>query len=97
MPRRGSRPVEDLERVRGMAAAARRRRRELGLTQLELARYAGVGSDFVYDLEDGKPTLRFAKILDVLAALGLELRLVSGKGVLVVDEALRAPDDDGGA
>lgn len=43
---------------------------------------------FVRELEQGKPTVRLDKTLDVLRVLGLELRLVSGRGVLIVDERL---------
>jgi len=47
----------------------RRRRR---LTQGELAKLAGVGTAFLYQLETGKPTVRMDKVLDVLiAAAGL--------------------------
>jgi len=73
------------ERVRLLSSAIAARRRALELTQIELARLAGCGPDFLYDLESGKTTVRLDKILDVLAVLGLELRLVEGKRVLAVD------------
>src|SRR5688500_11795231 len=76
------------------AAALRARRRALGLTQVELGRYAGCGPDFVYDLEAGKPTIRLDKLLDVLAVLGLSLRVVDGRVPLTVDEALRPARDE---
>ena len=82
-------PRTDL--TRALADAAARRRRELSMTQIEVARLAGCGPDFLYDLENGKPTLRLDKLLDVLSVLGLELRLADGKGALTVAEALRAP------
>ncbi len=92
MPRgRSKAPAPDT--LRAFAAAVRRRRRALGLTQAALGRFAGCGPVFVYDLERGKPTIRFAKLLDVLKVVGLELRLVEGKAVLSVDDAL----DDGSA
>jgi len=49
---------------------------------------AGCSELFVRELEQGKPTVRLDKTLDVLRVLGLELRLVSGRGVLIVDERL---------
>lgn len=58
----------------GMAAHAARK--QLGLTQPQLALAAGVGVRFIVDLEAGKPTLRLETILRVLHALG---------GALVVD------------
>lgn len=45
-------------------------RRQLGLTQPQLALAAGVGVRFVVELEAGKPTLRLSHILRVLHALG---------------------------
>ena len=46
-------------------------RKAMGLTQTGLARRAGVGHRFVYDLERGKGTLRVDKVTTVLRALGL--------------------------
>jgi HTH-type transcriptional regulator / antitoxin HipB len=45
-------------------------RKQLGLTQPQLALAAGVGVRFIVDLEAGKPTLRLETILKVLHALG---------------------------
>jgi HTH-type transcriptional regulator / antitoxin HipB len=58
-----------------LGAAIRRRRRELALTQEEVAGVAGTGARFVGDLEAGKPTVQLAEILRVLGALGLDLEL----------------------
>jgi transcriptional regulator with XRE-family HTH domain len=43
----------------------------MGLTQLALARRAGVSGKFVYNVERGKGTLRVDRVMAVLAALGL--------------------------
>ncbi len=80
--------------TRRLGAAIRRRRRALGLTQQDLARFAGCGPAFLYDLERGKPSLRLDKVLDVLDVLGLELRLAAGKrGLVVGPPELRVPED----
>lgn len=50
-------------------------RRSLKLTQNELAGICGVGARFVSELENGKETVEFTKVLQVLNSLGLELRL----------------------
>jgi y4mF family transcriptional regulator len=68
-----------------LGTALRNRRKSLGLTQQELARLAGCGLAFLYELESGKATVRFDKLLSVLRVLGLELSLVEGKDVLGVD------------
>lgn len=51
----------------------KQKRKELGLTQEELALNAGVGLRFVRDLEQGKKTLRLDKVNDVLALFGKEV------------------------
>src|SRR4051812_20400015 len=56
-----------------LGAAVRAARERMGMTQVELARRAGVGLKFLYELESGKDTLRADKVLDVLEVLGLEL------------------------
>ncbi len=48
----------------------KRRRKQLGLTQVDLADRAGVGLRFIRDLEQGKQTLRLDKINQVLALFG---------------------------
>ena len=57
--------------------AARAARKQLGLTQPQLALAAGVGVRFIVELEAGKPTLRLENILRVLQALGASM-LVDG-------------------
>ena len=52
------------------------KRKELGLTQEELASNAGVGLNFVRDLEQSKKTLRLDKVNDVLALFGKEVGVV---------------------
>ena len=51
-------------------------RRAAGLTQLELARRAGVGLRFVRELEQGKQTVRLDKVHQVLALFGCGLGVV---------------------
>lgn len=51
----------------------KQKRKELKLTQEDLALSAGVGLRFVRDLEQGKKTLRVDKINDVLALFGKEV------------------------
>ena len=45
----------------------------MGLTQIELAQRAGVGSKFLYELEHGKDTLRMDKVMDVLEVLSIQM------------------------
>lgn len=57
----------------------KQRRKQLGLTQHDLAERAGVGLRFVRDLEQGKETLRMDKVNEVLALFGHELAPVDSK------------------
>lgn len=50
-------------------------RKQLGLTQPQLALAAGVGVRFIVDLEAGKPTVRLENVLRVIDALGGEIKL----------------------
>ncbi len=61
-----------------LGAAIRARRRELGVTQKELAMTSGTGLRFIIDLEKGKPTCQTGKMLQVLQALGLDLAVGGG-------------------
>lgn len=58
-----------------LGGALRAARKQLGLTQPQLALAAGVGVRFIVDLEAGKPTLRLENILRVLHALGGSLSI----------------------
>jgi y4mF family transcriptional regulator len=56
-----------------LAKFVKRKRKETGLTQVELADKAGVGLKFVRDLEQNKKTLRMDKVNDVLILFGHQL------------------------
>lgn len=61
--------------IRDLAAAVRGRRKDLGMTQAELARRARVSRKWIYEFEAGKPTAEFGLLLRVLDELGLALEL----------------------
>ncbi len=52
-------------------------RKAQGATQAEFALLCGVGVRFISDLENGKPTVEFGKVITVLNSLGLKLNLES--------------------
>jgi len=56
-----------------LGAALRAARKQLGLTQPQLALAAGVGVRFIVDLEGGKATVQLQQVLRVIDALGGEL------------------------
>lgn len=73
--------------------ALRATRKQLGLTQPQLALAAGVGVRFIVDLEAGKPTLRLANVLRVIDALGGEVQL-SGLPSVATDDKPEGGDHD---
>lgn len=49
------------------------KRKEYGLTQIDLSQKSGVGLRFVRELEQGKETLRLDKVNQVLSLFGAEM------------------------
>ncbi len=49
------------------------KRKEYGLTQVDVSQKSGVGLRFVRELEQGKTTLRLDKVNQVLALFGDEM------------------------
>ena len=58
-----------------ISEAVQRRRKALGLTQLELADLAEVSERLIRDVETGRLTIKTDKLLSILEALGLEVRI----------------------
>lgn len=56
-----------------LAIFVKQRRKQLHLSQPDLATKAGVGLRFVRELEQGKPTLQLDKVNAVLRLFGHEL------------------------
>ena len=60
-----------------LAKCIRYHRKKSGLTQVMLAKFAGVGKTVVYDIEKGKSTVQFLTLLKVLNVLNIRLQLES--------------------
>jgi len=56
-----------------LGSAIRARRRQLKVSQKDLALASGTGVRFIIELEKGKATCQSGKVLDVLQALGIGL------------------------
>lgn len=56
-----------------LAKYVKGKRKEYGLTQVDLSQKSGVGLRFVRELEQGKTTLRLDKVNQVLAMFGAEM------------------------
>ena len=59
--------------ARDLGLAVRGRRRELGLSQADLATASGVSRKWLSEFEQGKPTVELGILLRVLHALQMEL------------------------
>ena len=60
----------NIQSTQQLGQALRSARKQLGLTQSELALAAGVGVRFIVALEAGKPTVRLETVMRVIEALG---------------------------
>lgn len=58
-----------------LGKAVRAARKRHALTQADLAGLSGTGVRFISDLERGKPTLEFGRVLTVLQVLGVRMAL----------------------
>ena len=56
-----------------LAKYIKAKRKEFGLTQIDLSQKSGVGLRFVREMEQGKETLRLDKVNQVLALFGAEM------------------------
>ncbi|WNB78063.1 helix-turn-helix transcriptional regulator [Methylomonas koyamae] len=65
----------NIQSTQQLGQALRTARKQLGLTQSELALTAGVGVRFIVDLEAGKPTVRLETVMRVIEALGGQVML----------------------
>jgi HTH-type transcriptional regulator / antitoxin HipB len=72
--------VTTIRAVSELGRAIRLRRKAIGLTQTAVAQVAGVGNRFVSELERGKATAEFGKVLRVVSVLGLDLHVGCRQG-----------------
>lgn len=56
-----------------LAKYIKEKRKEFGLTQVDLSQKSGVGLRFIREMEQGKETLRLDKVNQVLALFGAEM------------------------
>ena len=64
-----------IQKAQDLGAEVRKARREQGLTQIELAGLAGIGTRFLGELERGKESCELGKTLHVLKMLGLRWQI----------------------
>ncbi|NJA06155.1 helix-turn-helix transcriptional regulator [Methylococcaceae bacterium WWC4] len=71
----------NIQSTQQLGQALRSARKQLELTQSELALAAGVGVRFIVDLEAGKPTARLETVMRVIEALGGQVMLDGLPGI----------------
>ena len=52
-------------------------RKDMGVTQKDLAMTSGTGLRFIIELEKGKPTCQLGKVLTVLNTLGVKIEITA--------------------
>ncbi len=72
--------MTQIQTAEDLGQAIRACRKRDGLTLSEAAGLTNVGVRFLSELENGKPTVRLDKLMQVLAALGLQLHLSGREG-----------------
>jgi y4mF family transcriptional regulator len=55
-------------------------RKNMGVTQKELAMTSGTGLRFIIEMEKGKPTCQLGKVLTVLHTLGIKIEVIPPTG-----------------
>lgn len=60
---------------KALGEAIRKRRKELGYTQVYLSDFTGFSVSFISDLERGKATAEIGKTIDLINLLGLDLEV----------------------
>lgn len=66
-------PNGKIQGVEDLGLLVRLQRKAQGATQADFAALCGVGTRFISELENGKPTVELGKVLQVLQCLGLEV------------------------
>ena len=70
--------LELIKSVKDLGTLVKEARKKQKLTQVELAQLSNVGTRFLSDLENGKPTCEIDKVIKVLANLGIKLEVNNG-------------------
>ena len=72
---RSSLPSTRIMRAGDVGSFLKQARKEIGLTQEEVALISGVGLSFIHDLEHGKKTIQLDSLMKVITRLDCELTI----------------------
>lgn len=73
LPQSPNREPQKIIAATDLGRVIRDKRKAMGLTQQQFADITGVGRRFISELESGKPTLEFGRVLKVCQSVGIEL------------------------
>ena len=65
----------EMRKMEDVAEIVRRTRKSQKISQTVLSQASNVGLRFVGDIERGKPTIQFDKLMAVLTSLGIAVKL----------------------
>ena len=71
--RRNNLPPARIIRTGDIGSFLKQTRKEIGLTQADVAHISGVGLSFIHDLEHGKKTVQFDSLMKVVSRLDCEV------------------------
>lgn len=63
----------EINSVKEIAELVKEQRKKLGMTQAQASALCNVGTRFLSDLENAKPTLQIDKVLKVTALFGIRI------------------------
>lgn len=66
---------QQIKMIKDLGVIVQTLRKQKKLTQKEAAAFCGVGTRFLSELENGKPSLETEKVLHVIQAFGLNVYL----------------------
>lgn len=67
--------MTEIRKMEDVAEIVRQTRKSQKVSQTVLAQASNVGLRFVGDIERGKPTVQFDKLMSVLTSLGIAVKL----------------------
>ncbi|MEM7656403.1 MAG: helix-turn-helix transcriptional regulator [Bacteroidota bacterium] len=66
--------MNEWDRNNPIATFVRARRKQVGLSQIQLSDFTGLGLRFIREVEQGKPSIRLDKVNYLLLFFGTELK-----------------------
>lgn len=69
--------IINFENIYEIGTIVRFHRKQAGLSRIELADIAGVGKTVVYDIENGKESVRLNTLLKILGSLNISISIDS--------------------